>query len=97
MHLLFGPILRINIQYGATRFFGYFGGEKNAIVPDGVIGIGVRAFEGLSRLTSVTIPDSVTSIGSYAFLGCNSLTIHASAGSCAEKYAKVNNIPFVAE
>ena len=77
--------------------FGYFGGEKNAIVPDGVIGIGVRAFEGLSRLTSVTIPDSVTSIGSYAFLGCNSLTIHASAGSCAEKYAKVNDIPFVAE
>ena len=46
----------------------------------------------------VVIPESVTRIGSWAFIsGCTDLTIHAPAGSCAEQYAKENNIPFVAE
>ena len=39
-----------------------------------VTSIGLEAFSGYSRLTSVTIPSSVTSIGSGAFSGCSGLT-----------------------
>lgn len=47
---------------------------KEVIFPDGITGIGSRAFWMCSSLTSITIPDSVTSIESGAFLGCSSLT-----------------------
>lgn len=46
---------------------------------------------------NVIIPDSVTFIDQHAFWGSTNLTIHASAGSYAEQYAKENNITFVAE
>ena len=66
-------------------------------IPNGVTSIGEAAFSGCSSLTSVTIPNSVTSIGYYAFGDCDSLlTIYGYEGSCAEAYAKDNNISFVA-
>ena len=43
-------------------------------IPDGVVNIRSSAFQGRTRLTSVTIPSSVTSIGSSAFSGCSGLT-----------------------
>ena len=39
-----------------------------------VTAIGISAFGGCRRLTSITIPESVTSIGEEAFYGCESLT-----------------------
>lgn len=42
-------------------------------IPDGVTGIGARAFQYKSNLKRVTISDSVTSIGGSAFNGCSSL------------------------
>ncbi len=44
----------------------------------------------------VAIPESATWIGDCAFFDCLNLTIHAPAGSKAEKYAKKNNIKFEA-
>ena len=44
----------------------------------------------------VTIPEGVTEIESSAFYGCKKLTIHAPAGSAAERYAEEKDIPFEA-
>ena len=44
----------------------------------------------------VIIPKGVTEIGSSAFDGCKKLTIHAPAGSAAERYAEEKDIPFEA-
>jgi hypothetical protein len=49
-------------------------GCANTIIPEGVTSIGGYAFDGCSRLRSVSIPESVTSIGGYAFYNCTSLT-----------------------
>ena len=55
------------------------------------------AFYNCVGLRDLVIPASVTRIGKNAFRDCYNLTIHASAGSYAETYAKENDIPFVAE
>ena len=47
---------------------------RNAIIKEGVTGIGNYAFSDCFVLTSVTIPESVTGIGSYAFSDCVVLT-----------------------
>ena len=65
-------------------------------IPENVTEIGNRAFSGCEALTDVIIPESVTKIGDYSFANCANLTIHAAAGSYAEKYAKEHGIPFAA-
>ena len=45
-------------------------GCKNTIIPNSVVSIGARAFEGCSGLTSVNIPNAVISIGYGAFAYC---------------------------
>ena len=72
-------------------------GLTSIAIPDSVTSIGEYTFSGCSGLTSIAIPDSVTSIGDNAFRGCPKLSIHASVGSCAEAYARENNLPFAAE
>ncbi len=51
-------------------------GCYTSVIPsDGSVkSIGLNAFDGCTRLTSITIPNSVTSIGDYAFFGCTGLT-----------------------
>ena len=65
-------------------------------IGDGVQTIGDFAFSDCSKLTSVTIPASVQRIGEFSFNSCKTLTIHAPAGSKAERYAKANGIRFEA-
>ena len=53
--------------------------DKNALagrleIPDIVTKIGYNAFEGCSKLTSVTMADNVTEIKNNAFKGCSKLT-----------------------
>ena len=66
-------------------------------IPETVTKIGVKAFYQCKSLTYISLPKSVEQIDSSAFDECDNLTIHAPAGSYAEKYAKEHNIPFVAE
>ena len=49
-------------------------GCKNTMIPNSVISIGERAFEGCDGLTSIVIPNSVTAIGNKAFYSCDGLT-----------------------
>ena len=67
------------------------------IIPDGVSALGNRAFEGCSRLIEVTLPGTLETIYNYTFFECHGrLTIHAPAGSPAEKYAGTKGYSFVA-
>lgn len=49
-------------------------GCQNTTIPNSVILIEKRAFDGCSGLTSITIPSSVTFIDNYAFRGCTGLS-----------------------
>ncbi|MBQ4268012.1 MAG: leucine-rich repeat domain-containing protein, partial [Clostridia bacterium] len=51
----------------------YNGNEAFVTVPDGVTGIGTRAFWNISELKTVKLPDGVDYIGDYAFYSCYQL------------------------
>ena len=59
----------------------------NVVIPDGVTGIGDRAFYMSEKLDTVTIPDSVTYIGERAFAGCFLQTV--TYGGTAEQWNAV--------
>ena len=67
------------------------------IIPHTVKAIRNYSFRLCKKLTNVYFSENTVEISSKAFGDCKMLTIHAPAGSYAEKYAKENNIPFVAE
>ena len=77
--------------------FAYCGNLSKIVLPKGLKQIGQNTFSDCTSLSDLSIPESVTTIGEAAFSRCPNLTIHAPAGSYAERYAKENNIPFVAE
>ncbi|MBR2825202.1 MAG: leucine-rich repeat domain-containing protein, partial [Solobacterium sp.] len=60
-----------NVEDGCL--LGYWGKDKNVIIPDGIEVIGYRSFEENKNVEEVTIPDSVKEIESYAFNGCTKL------------------------
>ena len=49
-------------------------GCSTTIIPESVTAIGVHAFCGSTKLTSIVIPNSVSSIGYAAFVSCSSLS-----------------------
>ncbi len=69
---------------------------SNIVIPDGVTSLEEWAFYECSNLKHISIPGSVTKIGLLA-IPFSSTTIYAPKGSYAAKFAKKNNIPFVAE
>ena len=66
---------------------------NNSVIPCNVTSIGMFAFTGCTKLTSVTIPQSVTSIGVFAFLYCEGLTSITSLIP-AEKLFEVGSYEF---
>ena len=69
------PQLQYNTDGGLCEIVGVTDKTKTTYeIPDFVTGIGSRAFEGCTNLTSITIPVGVTSIGAEAFKGCAALT-----------------------
>ncbi|MBQ9669203.1 MAG: leucine-rich repeat domain-containing protein [Prevotella sp.] len=48
-------------------------GCRNTVIPSDIKAIGRDAFNGCTKLQSISIPDNVTEIGDNAFLGCTSL------------------------
>jgi PKD repeat protein len=84
--ICFGPPQIVTFSYrsttnnGTITIAGFAGNLAGALTIPGTInglpvtGIGISAFSGYSRMTSVTIPNSVTSIGESAFSGCANLS-----------------------
>lgn len=74
------------------------------VLPVGVTRIEKEAFTGCLEHRDIWIPESVKTIIKTAFCFKHistwyapNLTIHAPAGSTAEKYARENGISFIAE
>lgn len=87
------------IPYGVTSIgnaaFYDCSSLTSIIIPGCVTSIGDGAFSFCVNLTSIIIPNSVTSIDNYAFENAASeFSIYGAAGSYAETYANINNIPF---
>ena len=58
-------------------YIGYWGHNeilRTIKLPQGIKGIGEKAFYGCISLTSIILPDGITSIGEGAFSSCTSLT-----------------------
>lgn len=67
-------------------------------VPDGVKSLGSSLCQWSMGLKEIYLPASVIEIGENAFstyFGEISITVHAPAGSYAEKYAKEHNMVFL--
>ena len=84
--------------------FVYCPSLEKITIPDGVKNIELGAFARCEKLNEVHIPKSVTiiqqvnsDIDSAVFEESPNVTIYAPKGSYAEKYAKQENIKFVAE
>ena len=66
-------------------------------LPDSLIDLGEKCFSGCSRLQHVYLGEKVGHIGEDAFSGCGRVTLHVRPGSCAERYAVDDSIPYQLE
>jgi len=74
-----------------TNAFYYGGSIKSVVLQSGVTDIGIFAFYGCPKLTSITIPDTVTSIDARAIGENPKLSaIYVKSGSYAESWCKNN-------
>ena len=70
-----------NFYIGEDAFSGC--GVTTVVIPNNVTGIGNRAFDGCSAMTSLTIGTNVDFIGYWAFKGCNHLeSVYYNATNC---------------
>ena len=72
------PPVEYTIVDGKATITAYIGTETTLTIPSKledatVVAIADSAFEGNTKLTSVTLPKTVTSIGASAFEGCSAL------------------------
>ena len=51
----------------------YLEGEREAVIPEGVVEIGEGAFKDNSSLRKVVLPAGLRKIGDFAFCGCKKL------------------------
>ena len=100
-HALSGVIIPEGVTEIGARACEYCRALTSVAIPNGVTQIGYDAFAGCLGLSSITIPASVTKIGEHVFgedfinhRFCENVTIHAPAGSCAERHARENDIKF---
>lgn len=79
-----------------TKYGTIILGCSNSIIPkdSSITGIKSYAFAYCPNLTRLTIPANITYVGKFAFDRCEKLVVLAEQNSCAEEYAKENNIPF---
>ena len=64
------------LSYNVTsigKYAFYQSAVTSVQLPDGIVSIGERSFEGSSSMTSCILPSTVTSIGEAAFSDCTSL------------------------
>lgn len=75
--------------------FSHCSALTSVTVPDGVSRIGAWAFSYCDKLAKADLPESAEEIGYNAFDYCaEDLTVFGGAGSAAEQYCRVFQIPF---
>lgn len=75
--------------------FGFCGALKEIEIPSNCKMIGEKCFTCCANLEKIVIPPSVEKIEDNALSSVKNLTIYGEKGSYAEKYAKLENIPFI--
>ena len=72
---------------------------QSIVIPEGIKVLGAELCKWNMNFTEIFLPATVVEIGEDAFStyrGPKSVTVHAPAGSFAEKFAIDNNMPFIA-
>ena len=83
----------VQVPYGAFYNCNYV---REIQLNNGITQISGNAFYNCELLSKVTLPQSIEVIGNDTFGNCNNVTIYGFSGSYTEKYAKRNNIEFIA-